>query len=246
MTSGTLVTLAPAPAAPDELATTARDCQAVGAAVVALPPLPPGAARETVAALREETDLLVQAADPALEPDLLTVPLGAPEPLPAGWPAGAAPVLEVSAPAHLDVLARLLDRHGPPAAGPVHVALVLGALGGLPGTLAAVAACLERLPAGALWTATGRGAAALPVLLAALSAGGHVRSGTADAAVEPGETGDPARLDLQLVARAGGLARIAQRPPVPAAAARALLLGPPAGLVAPRPAPHPTTSVEIR
>ena len=66
MTSGTLVTLAPAPAAPDALAATARDCQAVGATVVVLPPSDPGAAREAVAALREETDLLVQAADPAL------------------------------------------------------------------------------------------------------------------------------------------------------------------------------------
>ncbi len=246
MTSGTLVTLAPAPAAPDELAATARDCQAVGAAVLALPPLDPGAAREAVAALREETDLLVQASDPALGPDLVPLPLDAPEELLADWSAdlsraGVAPVYEARSPACLDVLARLLDRAGGAVAGPVRVTLVLGAPGGMPGTLRAVAACLDRLPAGALWSATGRGAAALPVLLAALAGGGHVRAGSADTP----EPGDPARADLQLVARAAGLARIAQRPPLSPGAARTLLLGPPAGLVVPRPAPDPT-SVEIR
>lgn len=246
MTSGTLVTLAPAPAAPDELAATARDCQAVGAAVLALPPLDPDAAREAVVALREETDLLVQASDPGLGTDLVTVPLGAPGALLDEVVAeigrrGSAPVYEASTLGHLDVLARLLDRAGGPPAGRASVVLVLGTPGGLPGTLAAVAACLERLPAGALWSATGRGAAALPVLLAALSAGGHLRTGGADTP----EPGDPARADLQLVARAAGLARIAQRPPVPPFAARALLLGPPAGVVPPRSASDPT-SVEIR
>ncbi|SEO65166.1 3-keto-5-aminohexanoate cleavage enzyme [Trujillonella endophytica] len=235
------MTLAPAPAAPDVLATTGRTCQAVGATVLVLPPLEPAAAREALAALREETDLLVQAADPALGADLVTVPLGATDALLDEVLAevarrGATPVYEAGSLADLDVLAGLA--HGP---GPVRVALLLGARGGLPGTLASVAACLERLPAGALWSAAGRGAAAIPVLLAALSAGGHVRAGTADTP----EPGDPARADLQLVARAAGLARIAQRPPLPPFAARDLLLGPPAGPVAPRTAPDPT-SVEIR
>lgn len=244
MTSGTLVTVAPAAAAPDELAAVARDCQAVGAAVVVLPPLDPGAARETVAALREETDLLVQATDPALGADLVTLPLGAPGPLLAELAAEAAgrggvAVHEAATLGDLDVLPRLLET-GP--AGAVHVCLVLGAAGRLPGTLPAVAACLERLPAGATWTAAGLRSAALPVLLAALSAGGHVRAGTADS---PGEAGDPARADLQLVARAAGLARIAQRPPLSPEAARSLLLGPPTGLLRPRSAPDPT-SVEIR
>ncbi|RBY81869.1 3-keto-5-aminohexanoate cleavage protein [Blastococcus sp. TF02A-26] len=243
MTSGTLVTLAPAPAAPDELAVTARDCQAVGAAVLVLPPLDAAAAGATVAAVREETDLLVQAAAPGLGADLVTVPLDLPrgllgERVDAVLAGGAAPVFEVGALQDLDALAELA-----PAAA-VHVSLVLGRPGGLPGTLAAVAACLERLPAGAVWSAVGAGTSALPVLLAALSAGGHVRAGTADGA-DGSAPGEPGRADLQLVARAAGLARIAQRPPVPPATARDLLLGPPAGLLAPRPAPHPT-SVEIR
>jgi uncharacterized protein (DUF849 family) len=238
------VTLAPAPAAPAELAAGARDCQAVGATVLVLPPLDPAAAREAVAAVREETDLLVQAADPALGGDLVTVPLGVPEPLlvelsRAAARSGAAPVYEATTLEQLDLLARLLDREGPPPAGPVHVTLVLGAAGGLPGTLSAVASCLQRLPAGAVWSATGLGAAALPVLLAALAGGGHVRAGTASG--PPGDDG-PARADLQLVARAAGLARIAQRPPLPPATARALLLdrrGAPSRLP-PRSALHPT------
>ncbi|WP_051684325.1 3-keto-5-aminohexanoate cleavage protein [Blastococcus sp. URHD0036] len=246
MTSGTVVTLAPAPAGPDELAGTARDCQAVGATVLLLPPLGVAAAGAVLAAVREETDLLVQAADPGLGADLVTVPLGTPGPLLADLVAavgsgGGTPVYEVSAPEHLDVLADLLDRTGPPA--PVLVSLVLGSPGGLPGTLVAVADCLRRLPAGAVWSAAGRGATALPVLLAALSAGGHVRAGAADGSGTV--PGDPGRADLQLVARAAGLARIAQRPPVPPAAARDLLLGPAPGLLAPRTAPSPT-SVEIR
>ncbi|MGY1744428.1 3-keto-5-aminohexanoate cleavage protein [Blastococcus sp. SYSU D00695] len=246
MTSGTLVTLAPAAAGPAELAATARDCQAVGAAVVALPPLEPAVAREAVAALREETDLLVQATDPLLGTELVTVPLSAPDALLDELTAeaarrGTAPVYEAGAPADLDALDRALQRTGGPAGGPLLVTLVLGAPGGLPGTLAALAGCLGRLPAGTLWNATGRGAAALPVLLAALAGGGSVRAGTADTP----EPGDPARADLQLVARAAGLARIAQRPPVPPAAARDLLLSPAPGFLPPRPAPDPT-SVEIR
>jgi uncharacterized protein (DUF849 family) len=232
VTSGTLVTLAPAPAAPAELAAGARDCQAVGATVLVLPSLDPATARDAVAAVREETDLLVQAADPALGGDLVTVPLGVPEPLlvelsRAAARAGAAPVYEATTLEQLDLLTRLLDREGPPPAGPVHVTLVLGAVGGLPGTLSAVASCLQRLPAGAVWTATGLGSAALPVLLAALAGGGHVRAGAGDG-TGSGPAGDdgPARADLQLGARAAGLARIAQRPPLPPATARALLLDP--------------------
>jgi uncharacterized protein (DUF849 family) len=49
------------------------------------------------------------------------------------------------------------------------------------------------------------------VLLAALSAGGHLRVGMEDTLTYgPGE---PVRDNAQLVARAAGLARIAQRPP---------------------------------
>jgi len=59
------------------------------------------------------------------------------------------------------------------------------------------------------------------VMLAALSAGGHLRVGMEDTLTyAPGE---PVRDNTQLVARAAGLARIAQRPPMPVRESRALL-----------------------
>ena len=56
-------------------------------------------------------------------------------------------------------------------------------------------------------------------MLAALSAGGHLRVGMEDTLTyAPGE---PVRDNAQLVARAAGLARIAQRPPMSTDEARA-------------------------
>src|SRR5882762_9220914 len=80
MTTGTLITVAPTgaevsktdmPALPvtlDELVTTGRECEALGASVIhvhirddaALPTLDFGRLKATVAALRAETDLIVQ------------------------------------------------------------------------------------------------------------------------------------------------------------------------------------------
>ena len=73
----------------------------------------------------------------------------------------------------------------------------------------------------------GRGPAGLPVLFAALAVGAHLRVGTADTPANPIRqdlTDDPrtaGRDDAALVARASGLARLAGRPPLDAAAARA-------------------------
>jgi uncharacterized protein (DUF849 family) len=103
----------------------------------------------------------------------------------------------------------------------VHVDLVMGVPGGMPGTTQALAACLPLLPAGATFAATGVGRTSLPVMLAALSAGGHLRVGMEDTLTyAPGE---PVRDNAQLVARAAGLARIAQRPPLSTDQARSLL-----------------------
>lgn len=56
----------------------------------------------------------------------------------------------------------------------------------------------------------------MPVMLAALAAGGHLRVGLADTTEYAEDT--PARDNAQLVARAAGLAKIAQRPPLADAA----------------------------
>jgi 3-keto-5-aminohexanoate cleavage enzyme len=270
VTSGTLITLAPTgaesakkdvPALPvtvDEVVVTARDCAALGAAVLHLhvrgtdtrPTLDLPRVREVVAAVREATDLVVQLStggavtDPAdarlavldAQPDAASLSLGTVnfgrEIFYNPWDLivelhtqmqqrGIVPEYEVFDLGQLATLARLLDRHGPPHGGHVHVDLVMGVPGGMPGTTAALAACLPALPPGATFAATGVGRTSLPVMLAALSAGGHLRVGMEDTLTyAPGE---PVRDNAQLVARASGLARIAQRPPITPFQARQLL-----------------------
>ncbi|MCZ2838325.1 3-keto-5-aminohexanoate cleavage protein [Modestobacter sp. VKM Ac-2985] len=206
--------------------------------------------REVVAAVREATDLVVQLStggavtDPAdarlavldAEPDAASLSLGTVnfgrDVFYNPWDLivelhtqmqqrGIVPEYEVFDLGQLATLSRLLDRHGPPAGGHVHVDLVMGVPGGMPGTTAALAACLPFLPPGATFAATGVGRTSLPVMLAALSAGGHLRVGMEDTLTyAPGE---PVRDNVQLVARAAGLARIAQRPPLTPSEARQLL-----------------------
>ncbi|MHB8342166.1 MAG: 3-keto-5-aminohexanoate cleavage protein, partial [Mycobacteriales bacterium] len=122
---------------------------------------------------------------------------------------------------HVAALHRLLDSHGAPAGGHVHVDFVLGVPGGLPGTTAALVAAVAALPAGATFSATGVGRASLPVALAALSAGGHLRVGMEDTLSYA--AGRPVRDNEVLVARAAGLARLAERPPLTPGAAREML-----------------------
>ena len=81
---------------------------------------------------------------------------------------------------HVAALHRLLDTYGPPYGGQVHCDLVMGVPGGMPGTAAALVAAVPALPAGCSWSATGIGRTILPVALAALSAGGHLRVGMED------------------------------------------------------------------
>ncbi len=270
MSSSTLITVAPTgaetakadvPALPvtvEEIAATARDCQAVGASVIHLhirdaetrPTLDLGYVREVVAAVRESTDLVVQLSsggavtDPFdarlavldAEPDAASLTLGTVnfgrDVFSNPWDLivelhtqmqqrGIVPEYEVFDLGQLATLERLLDRHGRPHGGHVHVDLVMGVPGGMPGTAQALTACLPFLPPGATFAATGVGRTSLPVMLAALSAGGHLRVGMEDTLTyAPGE---PVRDNTQLVARAAGLARIAQRPPISTADARRML-----------------------
>lgn len=271
--TGTLITVAPTgaeavkadhpalPATLDELVSAARDCQAAGAAVVhvhirddqAQPTLDLGRLRATVAALREQTDLVVQLStggavtDP--EPDRLRVLDAGPEmasctmgtvnfgddvfwnrwelvvALHTGMQErGIVPEYEIFDLGHLWTLERLLARHGLPAGGHVHVDLVMGVPGGMPGTAAALVACVaavRNLPDGTTFSATGIGRTTLPVMLASLSAGGHLRVGMEDTLSYA--KGQPVESNPQLVARAAGLARLAQRPPLSPAEVRELL-----------------------
>ena len=268
--SRTLITVAPTgaesskddvPALPvtlDELVATARDAEAIGAAVIhvhirddqARPTLDLGQLTETVAALRESTSLIVQLStggavtDP--EENRLRVLEAAPDAASCSmgtvnfgrdvflnrWDfiaelhnrmrdAQVVPEYEIFDLGQLTTLQRLLDKHGLPYGEHVHVDLVMGVPGGMPGTAHALVAAVGILPAGATFAATGVGRTSIPVMLAALSAGGHLRVGMEDTlSYAPGE---PVRDNTQLVARAVGLAKIAQRPPMAIADARALL-----------------------
>jgi uncharacterized protein (DUF849 family) len=279
MTTPTLITVAPTgaesaknevpelPVTLDELVLTAKDCAALGAAVIhvhirddrARPTLDPGRLRETVVALRESTDLVVQLStggavtDP--EADRLAVLDAGPEMASCTmgtvnfgddvflnrWEfivelhtrmrdRGIVPEYEIFDLGHLTALRRLLDRHGLPAGGHVHVDFVMGVPGGMPGTPAALVAChhvLRDLPESTTFSATGIGRGAIPVLLAALSAGGHLRVGMEDTIMYA--KGRPVESNMQLVARAVDFARLAQRPPMPPARARELFGLPPRG-----------------
>ncbi|WJK40968.1 3-keto-5-aminohexanoate cleavage protein [Solwaraspora sp. WMMA2056] len=219
----------------------------------AAPTLDPGRLRATVEALRERTDLIVQLStggavtDP--EADRLAVLDAGPEMASCTmgtvnfgddvfsnrWEfivelhtrmqdRGIVPEYEIFDLGQLAALQRLLDRYGLPAGGHVHVDLVMGVPGGMPGTTAALVACtraIRDLPAGTTFSATGIGRSSLPVMFAALSAGGHLRVGMEDTLSYA--KGRPVESNMQLVARAVSLAQVAQRPPATPAQARELL-----------------------
>jgi len=137
---------------------------------------------------------------------------------------GIVPEYEIFDLGHLTTLARLLDKYGLPAGGHVHVDLVMGVPGGMAGTTEALVACttaLKDLPDGTTFSATGIGRTSLPVLLASLSAGGHLRVGMEDTVTYA--KGQPVESNAELVSRAAGFARWAQRPAMSPAQARTLL-----------------------
>ena len=244
-----------------ELVAAAKECEAVGASVVhvhirddaAQPTLDLGRLRDTVAALREATGLVVQLSsggavtDPEADrlrvldaaPDMASCTMGTvnfgDEVFLNRWAfvvelhtrmqeRGIVPEYEIFDLGHLTALARLLDRYGLPAGGHVHVDFVMGVPGGMPGTVEALVACrtaLRDLPDGTTFSATGIGRTTLPVLLASLAAGGHLRVGMEDTITYA--KGQPVESNAQLVARASAFARLAQRPPLSPDGARALL-----------------------
>ena len=216
----------------------------------ARPTLDLGLLKDAVGALRAETDLIVQLSsggavtDPESDrlrvldagPDMASCTMGTvnfgDDVFLNRWAfivelhtrmrdRGIVPEYEIFDLGQLTTLKRLLDRHGLPAGGHVHVDLVMGVPGGMPGDTETLAAALRAIPAGATFSATGVGRSTLPVLLAALSAGGHVRVGMEDTISYA--RGERVKDNAQLVARASGVARIAQRPPLTPDEARALL-----------------------
>jgi uncharacterized protein (DUF849 family) len=268
--AGTLITVAPTgaeleksavPALPvtlDELVTTARQCREAGACVIhvhvrdsdARPTLDIGRLTDTVQALREATDLIVQLSTGGAVTDSFDQRLAVLDAAPDGcsltcgtvnfgddvfmnpWPfmcelyrrtqeLGVVPEFELFDLGHIAALHRLLDTFGPPYGGHVHCDLVLGVPGGMAGDAATVVAAVAALPAGATWSATGVGRTSLPVMFAALAAGGHLRVGLEDTITFA--RGRPVAANAELVERAATLAGLAQRPAVPPERARAML-----------------------
>ena len=266
----TLITVAPTgaeagkattPALPvtlDELVASAKECEAAGAAVIhvhirdehARPSLDGARLADTVAALRDATDLIVQLSTGGAVTDPFEARLAVLDAAPDAcsltcgtvnfgddvfsnpWEfikdlyqltleRQVVPEFELFDLGHVATLHRLLAESGPPAGGHVHCDLVMGVPGGMPGDLRTLAAAVAALPAGASWSATGIGRTTVPVMLSALAAGGHLRVGMEDTLTF--SRGRPVARNAELVERAAQLAGLAQRPPMPAAGAREFL-----------------------
>jgi 3-keto-5-aminohexanoate cleavage enzyme len=269
--TGTLITVAPTgaetskrdcphlPTTLAELVETAKRCEASGAGMIHVhirddehrPTLDLSRLRDTVAALREQTTLVVQLStggavtDPFDErlrvldaqPDSCSLTLGTvnfgDDVFMNPWPfvtelyqltqeRQVVPEFELFDLGQVAALHRLLDGFGPPYGGRVHCDLVMGVPGGMPGTADALVACVNSLPPTVTsWSATGIGRSTLPVALAALSKGGHLRVGMED--VLTLAKGVPVHHNDQLVARAAGLAEFVQRPAMSTDEVRELL-----------------------
>lgn len=137
---------------------------------------------------------------------------------------GIVPEYEIFDLGQLTSLHRLLGKYGLPAGGHVHVDFVMNVPGGMPGTTDALVACkqaLRDLPEGTTFSATGIGRSTIDVILASLSAGGHLRVGMEDTVTY--RRGEPVESNMQLVARAVSFAQLADRPPLTPGHARTLL-----------------------
>jgi uncharacterized protein (DUF849 family) len=216
-----------------------------------LPTIDVGRLTDTVAALRESTDLVVQLStggsvhDPLdarlrvldAEPDSCSLTMGTTnfgdDVFSNPWPfitelyqqtqdREVVPEFELFDLGHVAALHRLLDKFGAPYGGRVHVDLVMGVPGGMPGSADALVAAVAALPDQVTsWSATGIGRSTLAVALASLSKGGHLRVGMED--VLTLAKGVPVEHNVQLVERVVRLGEIAQRTPMTPAQARELL-----------------------
>jgi 3-keto-5-aminohexanoate cleavage enzyme len=243
----------------DELVETAQRCEAAGAAMVHVhirdddhrPTLDPARLKDTVAALRENTGIVVQLStggsvhDPLdarlavldAEPDSCSLTMGTvnfgddvfmnpwgfiKDLYQASQDKQVVPEFELFDLGHVHALGRLLKECGLPYGGRVHCDLVMNVPGGMAGTADALVAAVQALPAETTsWSATGIGRSTLTVAFAALAKGGHLRVGMED--VLTLARGVPVEHNEQLVARAVELGRMAQREPMTPDDARALL-----------------------
>jgi uncharacterized protein (DUF849 family) len=144
---------------------------------------------------------------------------------------GIVPEYEIFDLGQLSTLERLLSTYGMPFGGTSTSISSWECPAACRAPAEALVACtraLRDLPAGTTFSATGIGRTTLPVMLASLAAGGHLRVGMEDTVTYA--KGQPVESNAQLVARAAASPGLAQRPPMTCAEARALL-GVPAAVV---------------
>ena len=271
MSASTLITVAPTgaettkadvpqlPTTLEELVETAVRCEEAGAGLIHVhirddqhrPSLDAARLRDTVQALRDSTDLVVQLSTGGsvhdrledrlqvldAEPDSCSLTCGSvnfgddvflnPYPFMSQLYVQAqdrqvVPEFELFDLGHVAALRRLLDQHGLPFGGRVHVDFVTGVPGGMPGTVPALVAGVAALPPEVTsWSATGIGRAHLPIAAAALAMGGHLRVGMEDNLMLA--RGRPVQHNDELVSRAVALAETMQRPAMSTVQARELL-----------------------
>jgi 3-keto-5-aminohexanoate cleavage enzyme len=103
--------------------------------------------------------------------------------------------------------------------------MVLGVRGGAPGTIQQLLQMVQMLPPGAIWSACGIGRSQLPIGVAAMTMGGHVRTGLEDNLYY--HNGEQAQSNAQLVARLARIAGELGRPVATPSQAREILGIPP-------------------
>jgi 3-keto-5-aminohexanoate cleavage enzyme len=269
----TLITVAPtgaevakrdAPALPvtiDELVVAAKECEALGASVIhihirddqAQPTLDLGRLRETTAAVRAATGLIVQLSsggavtDPEEHrlavldagPDMASCTMGTvnfgDDVFMNRWQfivelhgrmqeKGVVPEYEIFDLGHLAALERLLHKHGLPAGGHVHVDFVMGVPGGMPGTAEALIACKHAMRG--LPAGSTFSATGIGRTTIPVMLASLAAEGHLRVGMEDTITfarSQPVESNAQLVARAASFARLAQRPPMSPKDARSLL-----------------------
>ncbi|MDR1211944.1 MAG: 3-keto-5-aminohexanoate cleavage protein [Spirochaetaceae bacterium] len=90
---------------------------------------------------------------------------------------------------------------------PLHFQFVLGAAGGMAASVDNLVFLRNLIPEGSTWSALGIGKAHLPIMLATLALGGHIRVGLEDNIMFA--AGQPAESNAQFVRRAAELIKIA-------------------------------------
>ncbi len=136
---------------------------------------------------------------------------------------GVRPEIECFEPGHVANGLRFI--HDGALEPPYWFQMVLGVRGGAPGTIQQLVHMVQMLPPRALWSACGIGRAQLPLGVAAMTMGGHVRTGLEDNLWY--HKGELAQSNAQLVARVVRIAAEIGRPVATPAKAREILGIPP-------------------